>query len=79
MNDNVKEFLVLEGYTDDLLMVNGTNSMKMTRLIDLDPESKEYDEEIIDIAVTSTNEYGNHPRFDQLLGKKIRLKVEILE
>ena len=36
-------------------------------------------EEIVDIAVTSTNEYGTHPLFDELLGKKIRLKVEILE
>lgn len=79
MDNNVKEFLVLEGYTNDLLMVNGTNSMKMTRLVDLDPDSKEYDEEIIDIAVTSTNEYGNHPKFDTLLGKKIRLKIEILD
>lgn len=77
--DNVQEFLTLEGNVNDLLMVNSTNSMKMTRLIKLDPESKEYDEEIIDIAITSTNEYGSHPMFDKLLNKKIKIKVEIIE
>lgn len=79
MENNVREFLVLEGYTNDLLMVNPSGSMKMTRLIKLDPNNKELDEEIVDIAVTSTNEYRTHPLFDELLGKKIRLKVEILE
>ena len=55
MENNVREFLVLEGYTNDLLMVNPSGSMKMTRLIKLDPNNKELDEEIVDIAVTSTN------------------------
>lgn len=77
--DTVQEFLTLEGNADDLLMINADNSMKSTRLFHLDSESTEYDEEVIDISVTSTNVYGNHPIFDQLLGKKIRMKVEILE
>lgn len=76
--EEAKEFLTLEGNTDDLLMVNDDESMKCTRLVRLDPKSREYNEEIVDIAVTSTNIYGNHPLFDQLLGKRIRLKIEIL-
>lgn len=76
---NVARFLELEGNTDDLLMVNSDNSMKCTRLVKLDPESKEENEEIIDICVTSTNMYGEHPMFDKLLGKKVRMTIEILD
>lgn len=79
MHYEAREFLTLDGRTDDLLIVNANNSMKGTRLIKLDPKSMDFDEEIIDIAVTSTNEYGHHPLFDELIGKRIRLKVEILE
>lgn len=75
----VTDFLTLEGNANDLLMVNSDNSMKCTRLIKLDPKSKEENEEIIDICVTSTNMYGEHPMFDKLLGKKIRMKVEIID
>ena len=55
MENNVREFLVLEGYTNDLLMVNPSGSMKMTRLIKLDPNIKELDEEIVDIADQQMN------------------------
>lgn len=75
----VTDFLTMEGNADDLLMVNADNSMKCTRLIKLDPESREENEEIIDICVTSTNMNGEHPMFDKLLGKKIRMTIEILE
>lgn len=77
MNYNI--FLQLEGRTDDLLMVNGDNSMKCTRLINLEPNIKPEEDEIIDICVTSTNMYKEHPNFDKLIGKKIRLTVETLE
>lgn len=77
--NNVAEFLTLEGNANDLLMVNSDNSMKCTRLIRLDPKSTEENEEIIDICVTSTNMYGEHPMFDKLLGKKIRMIIEILD
>lgn len=76
---NVARFLELEGNTNDLLMVNSDNSMKCTRLIRLDPKSTEENEEIIDICVTSTNIYSEHPMFDKLLGKKIRMIIEILD
>lgn len=74
-----KLFLELTGKTDDLLMVNNTESMKSTRLIRLDPTSREIDEEIVDIAITSTNMNGQHPLFDELLGKEIKISVEILD
>lgn len=74
-----KLFLELEGKTNDLLMVNNNNSMKSTRLIRLDPTSREIDEEIVDLAITSTNMNGEHPLFDELIDKKIKISVEILD
>lgn len=72
-------FLELEGNANDLLMVNGDNSMKCTRLIKLDPTSLEIDEEIVDLCITSTNMSGEHPLFDKLLDKKIKITVEIVD
>lgn len=74
-----KLFLELEGKTNDLLMVNNNNSMKSTRLIRLDHTSREIDEEIVDLAITSTNMNGEHPLFDELIDKKIKISVEILD
>lgn len=72
-------FLELEGNTDDLLMVNNDDSMKCTRLVRLDPFSTNIDEEIVDLCITSTNMEGRHPLFDQLLGKKIKITVEVMD
>ena len=74
-----KIFLELEGKTNDLLMVNDSNTMKRTRLIKLDPTSNEINEEIVDLAITSTNMSGEHPLFDEILDKRIRIKVEVLD
>ena len=75
----MEQFLTLEGNTDDLLMINSDNSMKATRLIRLDPKSSEINEEIIDLAITSTNMNGNHSLFDKILGKKIKISVDIID
>lgn len=72
-----KVFLELQGNTDDLLMVNNDNSMNCTRLIWLNPESYNPEDEVVDICITSTNMNGEHPLFNKLLGKKIKIKVTI--
>lgn len=76
----IKDYIVLEGNTNDLLLVNGDSSLKCTRLIKLDLNAtSELNEEIIDLAITSTNMKKEHPTFDKLLGKKIRISVDILD
>lgn len=76
----VKDYIVLEGNTNDLLLVNGDSSLKSTRLVKLDLSSKtEINEEIIDLAITSTNMMKEHKIFDKLMGKKIRISVDILD
>lgn len=76
-NEESKVFLELEGNTNDLLMVNGDNSMKSTRLLWLNPESFDPDDEVVDLCITSTNMSGEHPLFDKLLDKKIKITVTI--
>jgi len=77
MEENL--FLQLEGNANDLLMINNDNSMKCTRLIQLEPDIKPEEDEILDICITSTNVYGEHPRFDKLIGKKIRMTIETID
>ncbi len=36
------------------------------------------EDEILDICLTSTNVFGEHPKFDKIIGKKIRMTIEIL-
>lgn len=76
----IKDYIVLEGNTNDLLLVNGDSSLKCTRLIKLDESVKdEYTEEIIDLAITSTSMKKEHTLFDKLLNHKIKISVDIIE
>jgi len=76
-NENV---ITVEGYTDDLLQVSKNGEMKQTRLFYLIPENIEEDnQETFDLAITSTNPFKSFPIFDKLLGKKIRITVDIIE
>ena len=79
MENNDKIFLELEGNANDLLMVNNDNSMKCTRLIKLDPTVTEINEEIVDICITSTNMNGEHPLFDKLIDRKIKITIEFID
>jgi hypothetical protein len=53
--------------------------MKQTRLFYLLPENLEENQETLDLTITSTNPYQSFPVFDKLLGKKIRISVDIIE
>ena len=84
---NEKIFLRLEGNVNDLLYENGF--LKMTRLvqdiedesIDVTVESRAFeDEEQLSAAIGSSNDItGEHKAFDELLGKKIRITIEVIE
>ena len=51
--------------------------MKMTRLFSLDSDTDVETDEVIDLSITSVNPYGDHPLFDRLKGKDIRITVEV--
>lgn len=69
----------VEGYTNDLLQISNSGEMKQTRLFHLLPENLEENQETLDLTITSTNPYQSFPVFDKLLGKKIRISVDIIE
>ena len=76
MNQDEKTKFVLEGKTDDLLFVNGNGAIKATRFVRVDENTSIENDEIVDVAITSTSNNGKHELFDSLLGKTIRVTVE---
>lgn len=76
---NEKNVISVEGYADDLLEVSHNGEMKQTRLFYLLPDNLEENQETMDLTITSTNPYQQFPLFDRLLGKKIRISVDIIE
>lgn len=74
-----KNVIIAEGYADDLYEISNNGEMKQTRLFYLLPENLEENQETLDLVVTSTNPYHSFPTFDKLLGKKIRISVDIIE
>ena len=76
MNQDEKTKFVLEGKTDDLLFVNGNGAIKATRFVRVDENTSIENDEIVDVAITSTSNNGKHELFDSLLGKTVRVTVE---
>ena len=74
-----KNVIVAEGYTDDLYEISNNGEMKQTRLFYIIPDNLEENQETLDLVITSTNPYHSFPIFDNLLGKKIRISVDIIE
>ena len=79
-NEKCENVITVEGYTNDLLGVSSSGDIKQTRLFYLIPENiEEENQETIDLFIQSTNPYKSFPIFDQLIGKKIRISVDIIE
>lgn len=74
-----KNIITVEGYTNDLYSVNRNGDMKQTRLFYLIPEDMNGDSETIDLCITSTNPNKTFPIFDEMLDKKIKISIEIIE
>lgn len=67
-------FLRLEGNTDDLYRFDEQGIYKSTTLV----EDEGTGDEVLTITIDSLNEKRDFPIFDKLLGKKIRITVEII-
>lgn len=68
----------LYGNANDLLYVSDDGKIKSTRLCMVGADTDIENEEIIDITITSSSIDGKHNRFDELLGKEMRITVETL-
>lgn len=77
--EKTENVITVEGYTNDLLGVSNNGEMKQTRLFYLLPDNLEENQETLDLMITSTNPYQSFPIFNKLLGKKIRISVDIIE
>lgn len=76
MKNNTVAF-IFEGKLDDLLTDNG--NIKSSRLIKFGNETEYGSEQNWDIQLTSYNNIEpKHEKFDQLLGKKVRIIVETI-
>ena len=71
--------MYFEGNVDDLLYVSEDNVIKMTRLVNVDKYIDPESEEVIDIALTSSNPKGEHSIFDKCLGKKMRVLINFID
>lgn len=71
--------LVFEGNTDDLLYISEDNKIKSTRLfLDLADDNAD-NAEIVDVSITSSSENEVHSTFNALIGKKLKVTVEICD
>lgn len=76
----MKNVINVEGYTNDLLSISENGEMRETRLFYLIPENiDEENLETLDLSITSTNPFKSFPIFDQLVNKKIRISVDIID
>lgn len=71
--------MYFEGNVDNLLYVSEDNVIKMTRLVNVDKYIDPESEEVIDIALTSSNPKGEHSIFDKCLGKKMRVLINFID
>lgn len=74
-----ERFIELVGDTSQFMIGNSDSTVKCTRLVDIDPNETNVDRELIDICITSTSMRGDHKIFNKLIGKKIRITVDILD
>ena len=75
----VENVISVEGYADDLYEISKNGEMKQTRLFYVIPENLEENQETMDLCITSSNPYHSFPIFDNLLGEKIRITVDIID
>lgn len=77
--ENKNVVFSVEGNTNDLLQVASGECMKRTNLVYINPISKEIGEEVITVSIDSTNEALTFPIFDKMIGKKIKVTVEVVD
>lgn len=67
------------GPVDDLLNVSPDGTMKCANLVHLGEDKMNGENEIFHFALTSTAMNGKHEVFDKIIGKNIKVTVEVLD
>ena len=74
-----KTVLECQGGVDDLLTVSPDGTMKCANVVYLGEDPMNQESEIFHISVCSAAMNGEHEVFDSMLGKQIKITVQILE
>ena len=69
----------VEGNADELLYIDEVNGLKTTRFFHMGLDAMDESSEILDVQVTSTNPMGDTSIFDKMMGKNVRIVVEVDE
>lgn len=69
--------LKFNGNVNDLLYVNEDETIKMTRLVNIDKTMDPETDEILDVCLTSSAPKGKHNFFDEYLGKNITVMIYV--
>ena len=75
----MEKILECTGGVDDLMTVSPDGSMKCANIIYLGDNPMDADSEVFHISITSSCMNGKHDVFDKMLGKNIKVTVEIDE
>ena len=75
----LKTILECQGGTDDLLTVSPDGTMKCANVVYLGDNPMDSNSEVFHVSVTSCAMNGEHEVFDEMLGKQIKITVQILE
>lgn len=71
--------LECQGGTDDLLTVSPDGTMKCANVVYLGDNPMDPESEVFHISVTSCAMNGEHEVFDKMLGKQIKVIVQLNE
>lgn len=69
--------MIFEGNVNDLLYVSEDNVIKMTRLVKVNKDDDPEKHEVLDVTLTSSDPEGNHYIFNQCLGKKMTVRIDL--
>lgn len=75
----LETILECQGGTDELLSVSPDGTMKCANLVYLGDDPMDPDSEVFHISVTSCAMNGEHEVFDRLIGKQIKVIVQLLK
>ena len=68
-----------KGTVDDMLEVSEHKTMKTLNVMYMGENPKERDHETFHVTITSSAMNGEHPVFDRMLGKTVKITVETID
>lgn len=74
----MEKILECTGNVDDLLTESPDKTMKCANVVYLGENPMDEESEVFHVSITSSAMNGKHEVFDRMLGKEIKVTVEII-